>query len=127
MPFLLPLLLFFLLFLSSLCILLHRDPTPRNLVAPPVPPPSTPPPPPPLPKWMLFLLRWLLFRLMFESGCVKLLSGDPTWRNLSALQFHYETQPLPTWLAWYASHWPAGFQHACVGVLFGVELGLPFL
>ncbi|HSU56128.1 MAG TPA: lipase maturation factor family protein, partial [Candidatus Dormibacteraeota bacterium] len=37
---------------------------------------------------ILWLVRWLLFRLMFESGCVKLLSGDPAWRNLTALSFH---------------------------------------
>ena len=45
---------------------------------------------------VLWLLRWLLFRLMFLSGVVKLASGDPTWRGLTALRFHYETQPLPT-------------------------------
>ena len=42
------------------------------------------------------VLRFLVFRLMLESGMVKLLSGDPTWRGLTALNFHYETQPLPT-------------------------------
>jgi lipase maturation factor 1 len=41
-----------------------------------------------------WLFRWLLFRLMFMSGLVKLLSGDSTWRNLSALAYHYQTQPL---------------------------------
>lgn len=76
---------------------------------------------------ILLLFRWLLFRLMFESGCVKLLSGDPTWRNLTALTFHYETQPLPTWIGWHAHHWPALFQQACAGVMFGIELALPFL
>ena len=49
----------------------------------------------------VWLFRWLLFRLMFESGAVKLLSGDPSWRNLTALGVHYETQPLPTAVAWY--------------------------
>src|SRR5262249_35420245 len=44
----------------------------------------------------VWLFRWLLFRLMFFSGVVKLASGDPTWRGLTALQYHYETQPLPT-------------------------------
>ena len=44
----------------------------------------------------VWLFRWLLFRLMFESGAVKLLSHDPTWRNLTALAVHYQTQPLPT-------------------------------
>src|SRR5262249_25643239 len=42
---------------------------------------------------VLWLLRWLLFRLMFSSGIVKLMSGDPAWRNLTALNYHYETQP----------------------------------
>jgi hypothetical protein len=63
---------------------------------------------------------------MFESGCVKLLSGDPTWRQLTALKYHYETQPLPTWMAWYAHRWPGWFQETCVAVLFGIELILPF-
>ncbi len=49
---------------------------------------------------VLWLLRWLLFRLMFESGLVKLLSGDVAWRSLGALHYHYETQPLPTWIGW---------------------------
>ena len=52
----------------------------------------------------IWLLRWLLFRFMFMSGVVKLLSGDPNWWNLSALSYHFLTQPLPTPLAWYAAH-----------------------
>jgi hypothetical protein len=64
---------------------------------------------------------------MFESGCVKLLSGDPTWRNLSALGFHYETQPLPTWMGWYAFQLPHSLQRASTLVMFVIELGLPFL
>ena len=54
-----------------------------------------------------FLFRVLLFRFMFLSGCVKLLSGDPTWATLAALDYHYETQPLPTPLAWYAHLLPS--------------------
>src|SRR5580765_5275877 len=46
---------------------------------------------------VLWLCRWLLFRLMFMSGAVKLLSKDASWWDLTALTFHYETQPLPTW------------------------------
>src|SRR5438128_810095 len=48
----------------------------------------------------LFLLWWLLFRLTFQSGIVKLANGDPPWRNLTALAFHFWTQPLPTCTAW---------------------------
>jgi lipase maturation factor 1 len=75
----------------------------------------------------LWLLRWLLFRLMFESGLVKLASGDPTWRNLTALSFHYETQPLPTWVGWYVHQLPLGFHKVCVVLMFVIELGVPFL
>ena len=54
----------------------------------------------------IWLLRWLMFRLMFMSGVVKLASGDPNWWNLSALSYHFLTQPLPTPLAWYAAQLP---------------------
>jgi len=53
----------------------------------------------------IWLLRWLLFRFMFMSGVVKLLSGDPNWWNLSALSYHFLTQPLPR-------HWP-GMPRTC--------------
>lgn len=75
---------------------------------------------------IVFLYRWLLFRFMLLGGLVKLASGDPTWRNLTALAYHYETQPLPSPLAWYAHQLPIGFhQLAVAGVLF-IELVLPF-
>ena len=76
---------------------------------------------------VLWLLRWLLFRLMFASGCVKLLSGDAAWRDLTALTYHYETQPLPTWLGWYAFQLPALFHKGSTVLMFGIELVLPFL
>jgi lipase maturation factor 1 len=76
---------------------------------------------------VLWLLRLLLFKLMFSSGCVKLASGDPSWRHLTALTFHYFTQPLPTWIAWYANQLPLGFQKFSCVVMFAVELGAPFL
>lgn len=76
---------------------------------------------------VLWLLRWLIFRLMLESGCVKLLSGDPSWWRLTALQVHYQTQPLPTWIGWYAHQWPASFQAFCVFVMFVIELAGPCL
>ncbi len=70
---------------------------------------------------------WLLFRLMFLSGAVKLASGDPTWRSLTALQYHYETQPLPTPLAWYMHLLPDWFQSASVVFVFVAELLGPFV
>jgi predicted DCC family thiol-disulfide oxidoreductase YuxK len=75
----------------------------------------------------IWLLRWLLFRFMFMSGVVKLLSGDPNWRNLSALSYHFLTQPLPTPLAWYAAQLPASVLRLATGSMFVVELVLPFL
>jgi predicted DCC family thiol-disulfide oxidoreductase YuxK/uncharacterized membrane protein YphA (DoxX/SURF4 family) len=84
--------------------------------------PSRQAPPPAL---FLWLLRWLLFRLMFESGCVKLMSGDPSWWNLTALRVHYETQPLPTWIGWYAHQLPAGTQAVCQFLMLAIELLAP--
>jgi hypothetical protein len=80
---------------------------------------------PVLPRVWLF--RWLLFRLMLLSGAVKLLSGDATWRNLTALEYHYQTQPLPAPLAWYFHELPPDFQKASVVFVFCVELLIPFL
>ncbi len=75
----------------------------------------------------LWLLRLLLFKLMFSSGCVKLFSGDATWRNLTALTFHYQTQPLPTWIGWYANQLPLWLQKCSCAGMFAIELGAPFL
>jgi uncharacterized membrane protein YhaH (DUF805 family) len=75
----------------------------------------------------VWLFQWLLFRLMFESGAVKLLSHDLTWKSLTALNYHYWTQPLPTPIAWYLAQSPEWFQKTSTAVVFGVELFLPFL
>jgi len=75
----------------------------------------------------VWLFRWLIFRLMFFSGAVKLLSHDSTWRDLTALHYHYETQPLPTPLAWYAWQLPMSLQKLSTLLVFVVELGVPFL
>jgi predicted DCC family thiol-disulfide oxidoreductase YuxK len=78
-------------------------------------------------KLIVKLFRWLLFRLVFLSGAVKLLSHDLTWHNFTALPVHYETQPLPTPLAWYFYQFPSIFQRVSVGFVFFVELLIPFL
>jgi len=78
-------------------------------------------------RLVLWLMRWLLFKLMFQSGCVKLMSGDLTWRHLTALRFHYETQPLPTWIGWYAFQLPPWVQTFCAAAMFAIELLVPFL
>ena len=80
-----------------------------------------------MPRTVIFLVRWLLFRLMLLSGLVKLASGDPAWWNLTALTFHYETQPLPTWVSWYVHNLPESFHRVSCFLMFVVELALPFL
>jgi hypothetical protein len=59
-----------------------------------------------------FLLLWEWFRIYFESGLVKILSGDPQWRNLTALDAYYQNGPLPSWIGWYAAHLPHWFHIA---------------
>ncbi len=81
---------------------------------------------PPPSKPVLWLFRWLLFRLMFASALVKWMSGDPSWRDLSALQVHYETQPLPTWIAYYFHQLPAWFQKFSTLVMYFSEGVVPF-
>jgi hypothetical protein len=80
--------------------------------------------PPVLARWLVW---WLLFRLMFGSGLVKLASGDPSWRNLTALAFHYETQPLPTPVAWYAAQLPVWAHQVVTALTLGIELVVPWL
>lgn len=74
----------------------------------------------------LWALRILFFQLMFQSGCTKLLSDDPVWWDLTALDYHYWTQPLPTPLAWYAALLPGWFQRLSCGLMFAIEIVLPF-
>ncbi|MEA2624699.1 MAG: hypothetical protein QOD06_744 [Candidatus Binatota bacterium] len=76
---------------------------------------------------MVWCLRWLLFRLMFSSGAVKLLSGDPLWWGLAALRVHYETQPLPTWVGWYAHQLPVAAHVMSCAAMFAIELVVPLL
>ncbi|KAM3870580.1 lipase maturation factor 2a [Diretmus argenteus] len=74
-----------------------------------------------------WLLRWLLFRLMFASGVVKLTSRCPTWWGLTALTYHYETQCIPTPLAWFAQQLPVWWQKLSVVGTYVIEIALPFL
>jgi lipase maturation factor 1 len=78
-------------------------------------------------KIVVLLFRWLLFRLMFLSGLVKLTSHDPVWRDRSAIAFHYFTQPLPTPVAWYMAQFPLAFQRFSTSVVLCIELVVPFL
>lgn len=75
----------------------------------------------------LWMLWWLLFRLMFESGAVKLSSGDSTWLSCTALEYHFETQPLPLWTAWYANQIPDVILNLVTIFMFLIELLAPLL
>jgi hypothetical protein len=63
-----------------------------------------------------FLLVWEWFRIYFESGFVKLASGDPQWRALTAMDHYYENGPLPTWLGWYVQMRGPHFVHAATAL-----------
>lgn len=75
----------------------------------------------------VWLFRWLIFRLMFFSGAGKLLSGDPSWHNLTALTYHYHTQPLPTPLAWLMDKLPLAMQKASTLFVLVGECAVPLL
>jgi hypothetical protein len=75
----------------------------------------------------LWLLRWEWFRIYFESGVVKELSGDPQWHNFTAMDEYYQNSPLPTWIGWYVQHLPHWFQAASVVATLLMELVLVFM
>ena len=75
----------------------------------------------------LWLFRLLVIKLMFLSGAVKLLSLDSTWWQLTALDVHYFSQPLPVTASWYAHHLPDWFHRLSVLIMFAVELAAPWL
>ncbi len=84
--------------------------------------PRRPPDPHPI---AVFLMLWLVFRLHVESGAAKLLLGDPSWRDLTAMVTYYETAPLPTWVGWYAHQMPLWAHRLCALYTYVVELALP--
>ena len=81
---------------------------------------------PDAPAGAVFLLHWLVFRLMFLSGYVKIGGGDKPWADLTALTYHFETQPLPNAFSWWAHHLPRSMHVADCWVMYVIELALPF-
>jgi lipase maturation factor 1 len=75
----------------------------------------------------LFLLQWEWFRIYFESGMVKLVSGDRQWRTLSAMDQYYQNGPLPTWIGWYVQHLPHWFQAASAAGTLVMELAIVWM
>lgn len=74
-----------------------------------------------------FLLQWEWFRIYFESGMAKILSGDPEWRNFTAMDEYYQNGPLPTWIGWYMQHLPHWFHAATVYATLAMELGIVWM
>ena len=79
------------------------------------------------PRASLFLLRWEWFRIYFESGVVKLASGDLQWRHLTAMDQYYQNGPLPTWIGWYMQHLPHWFHALTVVATLVMELILVWM
>jgi hypothetical protein len=75
----------------------------------------------------LFLLQWEWFRIYFESGMVKLVSGDRQWRTLTAMDEYYQNGPLPTWIGWYVEHLPHWFHAASAAGTLVLELVLVWM
>ena len=75
----------------------------------------------------MFLLQWEWFRIYFESGMAKIRSGDPSWRNYTAMDNYYQNGPLPTWVGWYVQHFPHWFHAATVVITLGIELVLVWM
>lgn len=81
----------------------------------------------PIPNVAVWIsVNLLLFRFYLQAGLVKLQSRDPVWRNLTALAYHYQTQPLPVALAWYAHKLPLWFQKGSTLIMFIIEMVAPF-
>jgi len=75
----------------------------------------------------LFLLQWEWFRIYFESGVVKIASGEPQWRNMTAMDEYYQNGPLPTWIGWYLQHLPHWFHASTAYATLALELGLVWM
>lgn len=81
----------------------------------------------PIPNPMIwFSLNFLLFRFHLQAGACKLQSGDWCWRDLTALWYHYQSQPLPNTWAWFVHKCPLAFHRISTFLMFAVELAIPF-
>ena len=77
------------------------------------------------PLLVLLLFRWLLFRVEFGAGMIKL-RGDPCWRDLTCLKYHHETQPMPGPLSWFFHHLPGPLHRIEVAVNHFTQIVVPF-
>src|SRR5271168_2016025 len=75
----------------------------------------------------VFLLLWEWFRIYFESGVAKIASGDPEWRQFTAMDEYYQNGPLPTWIGWYVQHFPHWFHATTAFGTLALELVLVWM
>jgi len=78
------------------------------------------------PVLMIFLIRWMLFRVEFGAGLIKI-RGDPCWRDLTCLEYHHETQPMPNPFSWYAHRMPRWWHRVETAGNHAVQLGVIWL
>ncbi len=78
------------------------------------------------PVVVLFLLRWVLFRVEFGAGLIKM-RGDECWRRLTCLEYHHETQPMPGPLSWFFHHLPRPLHRVEAAANHVTQLVVPFL
>src|SRR6202049_4400598 len=81
----------------------------------------------PPPRASLFLLQWEWFRIYFESGVAKIMSGDPQWRHFTAMDEYYQNGPLPTWIGWELTHVPHWFHASTAFATLALELVLVWM
>lgn len=80
-----------------------------------------------IPNLMIWIsINFLLFRFHFQAGITKLQTRDPTWRNLTALAYHYQTQPLPNTVAWFIHKMPLWFHKLSTALVLIIEIIIPF-
>ena len=77
------------------------------------------------PLLVILAFRWLAFRVEFGAGLIKL-RGDQCWRDLTCMDYHHETQPMPNPLSWYFHHLPRSFHRIETLGNFVAQLALPF-
>src|SRR5215471_9139596 len=75
----------------------------------------------------LYLLRWEWFRIYFESGVAKIVSGDPQWRHFTAMDEYYQNGPLPTWIGWSVQHFPNWLHAVSAFGTLALELALAWM
>lgn len=79
-----------------------------------------------VPNMMVWIsTNLLLFRFYVQAGVIKLVTQDKSWRDMTAVACHYQTQPLPNTIAWYIHKLPLWFHKLSCQLMFGIEIIVP--